>query len=489
MNLINGFLDILNFTTLFLITGGVFVGIIFGAIPGLSAFTALALFLPITFGMDPINGISFLIAVYVGGLSGGLISAILLGIPGTPSSIATCFDGFPMTKRGEGGKALGIAILFSFIGGIFGAIILTFLGPIIANFALKFGPYEYFAVILFALTTVSGLSSGNIVKGLLSCLLGICFSFIGIDSLSSYTRYTFGIKNLAAGLNLIPLLIGIFAVSQIIEESTKKTKGLEQPKVSSTKGFGISLKEIVMQAKNFIPASIIGLVIGILPGIGGNASNLMAYTYCKKRSKTPEKFGKGIIDGLIASETANNATIGGALIILLTLGIPGDNATSMILAGFQIHGLTPGPLLFETNGELLYALFAAFIFSNVCMLVLEKLGLPIFTKILKVPTAFLLPVVIAFCYVGSFSANNRTFDITIMVIFGLIGFILKYFKYPLAPLVVGFILSPLLEENIRRSLMRTNGSLIPIFQSPIAVVFLIMTLITIVLSVKNELKK
>ncbi|WP_130891734.1 tripartite tricarboxylate transporter permease [Fusobacterium varium] len=488
MELLNGFIDIFSFTTLFLIGGGVFVGIIFGAIPGLSAFTALALFLPITFGMQPINGISFLIAIYVGGLSGGLISAILLGIPGTPSSIATCFDGYPMTKRGEGGKALGIAILFSFLGGIFGAIILTFLGPVIAGFALKFGPYEYFAVILFALTTVSGLSSGNIVKGLISCLFGISLSFVGIDTLSSYTRYTFGIDNLAAGFNLIPLLIGVFAVSQIIEESTVKSKGLEQPIVTPTKGFGISFKEVLGQMKNFIPASIIGLVIGILPGIGGNASNLMAYTYCKKRSKTPEKFGTGFIDGLIASETANNATIGGALIILLTLGIPGDNATSMILAGFQIHGLTPGPLLFETNGELLYALFAAFIFANVCMLILEKLGLPVFTKILKVPTAFLLPIVIAFCYVGAFSANNRVFDITVMVAFGIVGFIMKYFKFPLAPLVVGFILSPLLEENIRRSLMRTEGSFMPIMKSPIAALFLLAALMMVVLSIKSELK-
>lgn len=488
MELLNGFLSILNFTTLFLIAGGVFVGIIFGAIPGLSAFTALALFLPITFGMVPINGISFLIAIYVGGLSGGLISAILLGIPGTPSSIATCFDGFPMTKRGEGGKALGVAILFSFLGGIFGAIALTFLGPLIAEFALHFGPYEYSAVILFALTTVSGLSSGNIVKGLMSCMLGISFSFIGIDRLSSYTRYTFGINNLAAGLNLIPLLIGIFAVSQIIEESNKKSKGLKQPEIKPIKGFGISFKEILFQLKNFIPSSIIGLVIGILPGIGGNASNLMAYTYCKKRSKTPEKFGTGFIDGLVTSETANNATIGGALIILLTLGIPGDNATSMILAGFQIHGLTPGPLLFETNGSLLYALFAAFIFANICMLILEKMGLPVFTKILKVPTAFLLPIVIAFCYIGAFSANNRVFDITIMLIFGLIGFTLKYFNFPLAPLVIGFILSPLLEENIRRSLMRTNGEIIPILKSPIAAIFLFATLVMILLSIKSEMK-
>lgn len=490
MDLLYGFVSIFQITPLALIVFGVFVGIIFGAIPGLSAFTALALFLPVTFGMEPLNGIVFLMAIYVGGLSGGLISAILLGIPGTPSSIATCFDGYPMTQRGEGGKALSIGIVFSFLGGIFGAVVLVFLGPIIAEFALEFGPYEYFAVILFALTTVSGLSSGNIVKGLISCLIGISFSFIGIDTLSSYTRYTFGFKNLTSGLHLIPVLIGLFAVSQIIEETSKKTKSIiEKPKEVCIHGFGLSIKDLKKQVKNFFSSAVIGLIIGILPGIGGNASNLMAYTYCKKRSKTPEKFGTGFIDGLVASETANNATIGGALIILLTLGIPGDNATSMILAGFQIHGLTPGPLLFETNRDLLFALFAAFIFANFCMLVLERLGLPLFTKILKVPTAFLLPIVISFCFVGTFSANNRTFDIVIMVLFGILGFILKHFNFPLAPLVVGFILAPLLEANIRRSLMRTEGSIIPILQSPIALFFIIASILVVILSLKNEIQE
>ena len=415
-----------------------------------------------------------MIAIYVGGLSGGLISAILLGIPGTPSSIATCFDGYPMAQRGEAGKALGTAIVFSFVGGIFSALVLTYLGPAIAGVALKFGPYEYFAVILFALTTVSGLSAGNINKGLLSCLLGIGFSFVGIDRLSSYTRYTGGISSLAAGFNLVPLLIGT---------------SIQRAPAARVKGFGLSFREFVYQLKNAIPAAFIGLAVGILPGIGGNASNLLAYAFCKKRSKYPEKFGTGIMDGIVASETSNNATIGGALIVLLTLGIPGDNATSMVLAGFQIHSITPGPLLFKTSAALVYALFAAFIIANLVMMVSELLGLPLFSKVLSIPGSYLLPVVIACCFVGSFSANNRIFDILVMVIFGLVGYILKRWEYPLAPMVVGFILAPLLEENVRRSLMRTEGSFLPILSSPIALVFFILTAVMVVLSVRSELKE
>ncbi|MEA5011445.1 MAG: tripartite tricarboxylate transporter permease [Angelakisella sp.] len=493
MQLIEGFITIFSPATLALIIGGVSVGIIFGAIPGLSAFTCLAIMLPLTFTMEPVNGICFLMAIYVGGCSGGLISAVLLGIPGTPSSIATCFDGYPMAKRGEARRALGTGVVFSFVGGIFSALVLTYLGPIIAQFALKFSPYEYFGVILLALTTVSALSAGNLSKGLLSCLLGVSLAFVGIDKLSAYTRYTMGIKELAAGFNLVPLLIGVFAVSQILEAAAeRKFPKIEEKreivKAEKVKGFGLSWKEFGAQMVNAIPSSIIGLAIGILPGIGGNVSNLMAYAFVKKRSKTPEKFGTGFLDGIVASETANNATIGGALIVLLTLGIPGDNATAMILAGFQLHGITPGPLLFKTSADMVYALFAAFMLANVVMLVVEYFGLPLFTKLLSVPSSYLLPVVIAFCVVGSFSANNRTFDIMVMMLFGFIGFIMKRFGYPLAPMVVGFILAPMLEENLRRSLMRTNGSFMPILQSPIALMFLLLTVVMVAFTVRGEIR-
>jgi putative tricarboxylic transport membrane protein len=481
--------------TLLLIFIGDLAGLIFGAIPGLSAFTALAIMLPLTFSMEPVVGISFLMSVYVGGVSGGFISAILLGIPGTPSSIATCFDGHALAKKGQSYRAMGVAVLFSFIGGIFSAVILSTLAPLIGKVALRFSPYEYTAVILLALTTVSALAEGSMVKGLLSCLLGVALAFVGIDQLSAYTRYTFGMRGLRGGFALVPLLIGLFAVSQVLSNAAKRNSTTpEQAKLSVVKqtrmkGFGITWKEFFHCFKTAGPAAAIGLVIGILPGIGGNIANLLAYTFAKKTSKHPEEFGKGSIEGICAPETANNASVGGALIILLTLGIPGDNATSMIMAGFQIHGIAPGPLLFSSGNVLVYAIFAAFILANVIMLIEAYFGLPIFSKILSIRTEVLLPVVIAFCFVGSYSSNNRIFDIAVMVAFGILGFILKRNKFPLAPLVVGFILAPMLEENLRRSLMRSQGSLLPMVQSPIAVVFLVLTAAVLAYTVYSEVKK
>ena len=295
-----------------------------------------------------------------------------------------------MAKNGEAKKALSVAILFSFIGGLIGAVVLSFAGPYIAKFALKFNSYDYFAIILFSLTTVSALSEGSIVKGLLSCLLGITFGFVGTDSLSSYYRYTFGINKLANGFNLVPVLIGLFAVSQIMltareKASASKILSVSDVKQNKIKGFGISLKEFFSYLKIALPCSVIGLLIGVLPGLGGNVSNLLAYSYAKKTSKHPERFGTGIPEGVVASETANNVTVGGALIILLTLGIPGDNATSMIMAGFQLHDVTPGPLLFKTSGMLVYAILATFIVANIIFFVVEYYGLSLFVKMLSVP--------------------------------------------------------------------------------------------------------
>ena len=494
--LMQGFANLFQYPiAILLIFIGNLAGLIFGAIPGLSAFTALAIMLPLTFSMEPVVGISFLMSVYVGGVSGGFISAILLGIPGTPSSIATCFDGHYLAKEGRSYRAMGVALLFSFIGGIFSAVVLSTLAPLIGQVALRFSPYEYTTVILLALTTVSALAEGSMIKGLLSCLLGVSLAFVGVDRLSAYTRYTFGFRNLRGGFALVPLLIGLFAVSQVLTNASKRNSiTAEQAKLQVVqqkrmKGFGITWKEFVHNLKVAGPAAIIGLVVGILPGIGGNVANLLAYTFAKKTSRHPEEFGKGSIEGIVAPETANNASVGGALIILLTLGIPGDNATSMIMAGFQIHGIAPGPLLFSSGNVLVYAIFAAFIIANVFMLIEGYFGLPVFSKILSVRTEVLLPVVIAFCFVGSYSSNNRIFDIGVMIAFGLLGFVMKRYKYPLAPMVVGFILTPMLEENLRRSLMRSQGSLMPMLQSPIAVVFLLMTVAMLVYTVVSESKK
>lgn len=491
MQLLGGFASIASVETLLLMLVGTFGGLIIGALPGLSAFTALAIMLPFTFGMNPISGLCFLVAVYVGGSSGGLISAVLLGIPGTPSSIATCFDGYPMAQQGKSKTALSAAIMSSFVGGIFGAVVLSFVGPYIAQIALKLSSYDYFGIILFALTTVSSLAGKNMVKGLIACLLGICLSCVGTDGLSSVYRYTFGITKLANGFSLVPVLIGLFAVSQIMATARDKAsvKSLDFSGTNQNEGEKFTFRDYFKRIKMIIPVSLMGLIIGVLPGLGGNISNLMAYSYAKKTSKHPETFGKGEVDGVIASETANNATVGGAMIILLTLGIPGDNATSIILAGFQMHDIAPGPLLFKTQGELVYAILAAFVLANILFFLMEYFGLPIFTKMLSIPSMLLLPIVIVCCFVGSYCANNNTLDILIMVIFGLIGYVLKRNNFPLAPMVVGFILAPMLELYLRRSLMKTGGQWLPIISSPVAAICILATVFTIGYSVFTAVRK
>jgi len=491
MALLGGFATIFNLQTFLLMLLGTFGGLIVGALPGLSAFTALAVMLPFTYGMSSVDGICFLIAVYVGGSSGGLISAVLLGIPGTPSSIATCFDGYPMAKQGKARTALSAAIISSFVGGILGAVVLSFLGPSIAKVALKLSPYDYFGIITLALCTVSSLAGGNIIKGLISCLLGACLACVGTDGLSSVYRYTFGITKLSNGFSLVPVLIGLFAVSQIMCNARDKNdiKPLDFSGTGSTMGERFTFMDYLHRIRMVIPVSLMGLVIGILPGLGGNISNLMAYSYAKNTSKHPHTFGKGEVDGVIAAETANNATVGGAMIILLTLGIPGDNATSVILAGFQMNDIAPGPLLFKTQGHLVYAILAGFIIANILFFVMEYFGLSVFIKMLSIPSMLLLPIVIVCCFVGSYCANNNTLDILIMVIFGLVGFMLKRYEFPLAPMIVGFILTPMLELYLRRSLMKTDGAWLPILSSPIAAVCLLGAVATVLLTIRSEMKK
>ncbi|MEY8339243.1 tripartite tricarboxylate transporter permease [Lachnospiraceae bacterium 62-35] len=488
--IIAGILSICNVQIMLLILLGVFMGIIIGAIPGLSVTMGVALFLPLTFGMDPVAGLSLLVGLYIGGTSGGLISAVLLSIPGTTASIATTFDGHPMAEKGEAAKALGVGIVFSFLGGLVSYIILMLLAPAIAKAALQFGPYEYFSIGVFSMTMIASLASGSLVKGMISAMLGVVISFVGIAPITSFTRFTFGQTELNAGFTLLPVLIGLFAVSQVlgaVEEKFKKEEVIVQS--CKIKGFGFTKEDIKGQGFNFWISTAIGTGIGILPGLGAGICNIIAYSAVKNHSKYPEKFGTGIVDGIVASETSNNASTGGALVPLLTLGLPGDNTTALILAGFMIHGITPGPLLFRSEGKLVYGIFAALIAANIMMLVVEFLGIRIFTKILTVPKNLLLPIVIIFCVVGSFGTNNRVFDVFVMMIFGLIGYGMKKLDYPQAPIILGFILGPIIETNLRRGLMKSQGSFVPFLTSPISCVFLLIAVITLALTIKKEVSK
>lgn len=488
-----GFLTVLRPECLFLVIAGVAVGILFGAVPGLTSVMAVALFLPVTYGMDAGSGIAVLAALYIGATSGGLISAVLLKIPGTPASIATCWDGHPMVEKGEGAKALGVGVVFSFLGTVFSIAALIFIAPPLARVALRFGPHEYFAIAVFSLTLIATLSSGSMIKGLFSGALGFAFATVGIAPIEANVRFGFGSYELNDGFKTLTVLIGLFAVSEVLKtaESVKREAPPEVKQVNMGKirGFGFSMAEFLGQMPNFIRSSLIGVGVGILPGIGAGTSNILSYIAAQKQSKHPERFGTGIIDGIVASETANNAGIGGAMIPLMTLGIPGDGVTAILLGGFMVHGIAPGPLLFQNHAKLVYTVFAALILASVAMLLIEFYGLRIFIKLLKIPKHILLPVVFILCVVGAFGLSSLTFDVWTILLFGVIGYMFVGFKVPQAPFIIGFILGPMAEINLRRGLMLSDGRFSGFFENGISCTFLALSALSVLLSVIGGIRK
>ena len=475
-------------TSLLLMIAGVAIGIVFGSIPGLSASMAVALMLPITFTMEASLGMNTLVAVYIGGISGGLISAILLNMPGTASSIATTFDGHPMAQKGEAMKALGLGIVFSFLGSEFSFIILTFFAPKLADIALQFTPAENFGICFFALTMVAILSSGNMVRGVLAGMLGLVFSCVGMSPIDGTARFTFGNINLMSGFDTLTTLIGIFAVADILKTAEKMNANAGKTiPINKVKGFGFSMQEFVYHLPNFLRSSLIGTGIGILPGIGGSTSGMLAYVTAKNMSKHPDEFGKGCPDGIVATESANNATIGGAMIPLLVLGIPGDGVTAMMLGGFLIHGLSAGPLLFVKNADVVYGIFAACMVCGLIMLLVEWFCIKGFVQVLKVPKHILLPLILVLCAVGAFATNNRIFDVQSIMVFGIVGYLYHKFKLPTTPFVLCFLIGEMLETYLRRGIMQYK-SFGAFFTRPIFDVFFFVAIGVVVYSVIKEVK-
>ena len=491
--IISGFITAGSPLSLLLIVTGVAVGIVFGAIPGLSATMAIALFLPVSYGLPPSPAMSLLMALYIGGVSGGLIAAILLRIPGTPSSVATCFDGHPLAAKGQAPKALGVGIVFSFIGTILSIGALMFISPWLARLAIKFGNFEYFSIAVFSLTMIATLSGDTLVKGVFSGALGFMFATVGIAPIDAAPRFTFGTIQLLSGFDMLPVMIGLFAVGEII--SAAKDSRVEgkveilQPNMRDIRGFGFSVQEFLGQQWNLFRSAFIGLGIGILPGIGGGTSNILAYSVAKNQSRHPEQFGTGIIDGIVAPEASNNAAIGGAMIPLLTLGIPGDTVTAMLLGGLMIHGMTPGPRLFMEHTAIVYGIFAAMVIASFVMLFMEFYGLRIFVKLLAIPKHILLPVIFCLCGVGAYGLNSRVFDIWSVILFGIIGFGFSVFKVPIAPFILGFILGPMAETNLRRGLMLHRNSLEPLYTSPICLFFIGVALLSTALAAYNQIRR
>lgn len=486
--IMQGLMEVLQPMTIVLIAIGTVVGIIFGAIPGLTATMAIVMFLPVTYSMTASEGISMLMALYIGGISGGLISAILLNIPGTPSSVATCFDGKPLAEKGQAGKALGTGVVFSFLGTIVGIGLLIVLSPVLCDFALKFQAYEYCALAVFSLSMVIALTGHDMPKGLISAVLGALLATVGLAPIDSKPRFTFGMYQLNNGFALVVLLIGLFAIAEVMSyaEKVRKKQDFTVCTDIKIKGFGITLKEFVGQLRNGIVSSLIGVAIGILPGIGGGVSCMISYTVSKNTSKRRDQYGTGIIDGVVASESANNGTIGGAMIPLLALGIPGDAATAMLLGGLQIHNVAPGPLIYEKSGAVVYAIFFAMVLAAIFMMVFMLVGMRFFVSVLKIPKNYLLPVVVVLCGIGAIGNANMLFDTYCMVAFGLMSYLLIKAKIPTVPMILGFILGPTFEQNLRRVSQLASSD--PFWNHPIFCVLIIATVFVVIFSVRANMK-
>ncbi|MGM8365568.1 tripartite tricarboxylate transporter permease [Virgibacillus sp. W0181] len=477
--LLLGLEQTINIYTILIVALSVTLGIFFGAIPGLTATLGIALILPFTYGLGPINGLAAMLGIYVGATSGGLISATLIGIPGTGASIVTTFDGYPMAQKGNANQALSLGVFASLVGGVISMIILTFVAPLLAKGALLFGPWEYFSLGIFGLTIVVSVSGGNLIKGLISASLGVFITFFGQDPVIATPRFTFGFTQLEGGFSILPTLLGFFAVSRFFSDITSKESNHSMVVMDKKYRIFPSLNLLKKSIKNLFRSSFLGTLIGILPGAGGSIASFLAYDRSKKASKTPNKFGEGHYEGVIASESANNAITGGALIPLITLGIPGDMVTAVILGGLMIHGLQPGPMLFSNNADVVGTIFVSLLLATILMFLIQSGLMRFFARIIQVPKYILLPVIILMSMVGVYSANNRIFDLGVLILFGFIGYALVENKFPLAPIILGYILGPIIESNWRLGLMTTGGDVLPFFSRPISLILLLIAVVSI----------
>ncbi len=468
---------------------GSLVGLVFGSVPGLTFTVALALALPITFGMDPVPAIGLLLGTYVGGMTGGSVSAILLGIPGTPSAAATVLDGHPMTRKGEASIALGTAVIVSVFGGIFSLVVMIVSVDLVSRIAISFGPAEIFALVLFGMSTICGLCGDSLLKGLISGVLGLMIMTVGIDAIDGIPRMTFDSVNLLQGVNLLVAMIGLFAVPFIIEAFADPPA--DQSRTHRITNLRARLPSLALLASKFwlmVRCSALGTAIGAIPGTGGPIASFLAYDNAKRFSKDPASFGKGNIDGVIAPETANNAVTGGTLIPLLSLGIPGDPATAIVLAGLMIHGITPGPALFMNHAGEIYGMYVAVIIAYVCVLGMQLIGIRLFVHVLRVPRQMLAVAVMVLCAIGAYSIRNSAFDIFAMGAIGALAYLLAAVRVPITPIVLGMVLGPTLENEFRTAMMLSGGSMDIFLSSPTALIFFALALLVIGYQLVSELR-
>lgn len=471
-------LSILTVDSLLWICIGTVVGILFGAAPGLTATTAVALFTPITFYM-PLNiSLSFLMGIYCGGFYAGSIPAILINTPGAPGNAATVMDGYPMAKKGEAGHALSISVTASYIGGTLSAFALLIFAPIIAKIALKFGSAEYFSVAILGLVCIAGVSGKSVLKGIAGAAIGMFLGCIGMDPMDGLPRFTLNNVNLMSGIALIPALVGLFAITEVlarVEAGEEKSVMVAQ----QIKGILPNLKEYWENKWILFKSIVIGIFVGAVPGTGPTIASWMAYNEAKRGSDHPEKFGTGIPDGVMATESSNNAVTGGALIPLLTLGVPGDTVTAVLLGALMIQGLTPGPMLIAEHYDLVAKLLWILIFANITMLIMGLIASKYAPYILKIPTKILMPIVAVLCITGGYASNNSYFDAFMVVVIGLGGYIMMKFGFPVAPVVLGLILGPIIEPNMRRALEGANLNPLVFLSTPLSAGLLILSVVLV----------
>jgi putative tricarboxylic transport membrane protein len=465
VTLIDAFLHLLSPGPMTIMFVGVTIGIAVGVMPGITAGMLMALTLPFTYSMAPVDAIVLLISMFVGGISGGLVTATLMRIPGEPNAVMTTLDGYPLAKKGYPGRALGLGNSGSIVGGFVGWIFLVTLTRPLADIAVMLGPWENFALVLTALVLVSSLSRGSFLKGMIAALLGVLVAMPGVDQTSGLVRLTFGADALTNGFQLLPVVIGLFALSQLIADTIHVEQSTDHIK-ASMRGVMIGLRDYVVHGWNMIRSALIGVWIGIHPGVGATVSAIVAYTVAKNVSKKPEEFGQGSEEAIVAAETANNATTGGTLIPLLALGIPGGIADAILLAALVMHNLRPGPLLATTNPEIVNTIMATHLAAHVVMFALMTAGVLLFARLMLVPRAILFPLVLVFCIVGAYSVDGQISDVWIMLIFGVVGLVMELARFPMAPFVIGFVLAPMAEGKLRSALMISDGSMLPLFTRP-----------------------
>ena len=468
---------------LFLTFGGAFFGILVGAMPGLSSVMGLSIMLPFAIRIGGVGSILMLLGIYCGAVYGGSITAILINTPGTANSAATCLDGHPMALRGEAGRAISLSTTSSLIGGLLSAVALLFTAPLLSKFALKFGPTEYFALGIFGLSIVTSVSSTeNVLKGILGALLGLFLAEIGMDAINGLPRFTGGSVFLLGGINFVPVLIGLFAFSQGLISIEEYNKNLKQEKTTQQKIKGVfpSKEDMKVCFPTYIRSSIIGIVIGIIPGTGGDIASWVAYNEAKRWSKHPEEFGKGTPEGIAAPEAGNNAVTGGALVPLLTLGIPGDSATAIMLGALMMVGITPGPLLFVEQTESVYTIIIGLFLANLFMGLIGYAGVRLFAKIADVPKWIMTPIVFLFCIVGTYALNHTFGDIVVMFVAGIAGYVLLKLGFSVPPIILGMILGKTIENNFRRAYVIYDGDFSVFFTRPISLVLLVIAFISLI---------